>query len=107
MEKEMLALVKLKEGEENFLKFMAFMQSEEGMAERGKFAIPPKTIAAVTPDKGALMFMVFYIFSSLKIIWQSFSYSILYYSTPGKTNYAFWFTNQNISQHCPSIKEDK
>ena len=37
---------------------MAFMQSEEGMAERGKFAIPPKTIAAVTPDKGALMFKV-------------------------------------------------
>ena len=30
----MLALVKLKEGEEKFLKFMAFMQSEKGMAER-------------------------------------------------------------------------
>ena len=59
MEKEMLALVKLKEGEEYFSKFMAFMQSEEGMAERGKFAIPPKTIAAVTPDKGAIMFKVF------------------------------------------------
>tara|TARA_B100001057_G_scaffold385174_1_gene391855 strand:+ start:906 stop:1202 length:297 start_codon:yes stop_codon:yes gene_type:complete len=59
MEKEMLALVKLKDGEENFLKFMAFMQSDEGMTERGKFAIPPKTIAAVTPDKGTLMFKVF------------------------------------------------
>ena len=59
MEKEMLALVKLKEGEESFSKFMAFMQSEEGIAERGRFAIPPKTIAAVTPDKGAVMFKVF------------------------------------------------
>ena len=29
------------------------------MTERGKFAIPPKTIAAVTPDKGAIMFKVF------------------------------------------------
>ena len=47
MEKEMLALVKLKEGEENFLKFMAFMQSEEGMAERGKFAIPLHRIRAL------------------------------------------------------------
>ncbi len=59
MEKEMLALVRLKEGEENFSKFMAFMQSEKGMAEREKFAIPPKTIVAVTPDKSALMFKVF------------------------------------------------
>ena len=59
MEKEMLALVKLKDGEENFAKFMTFMQSEEGLAERGKFAIPPKTIAAITPDKSALMFKVF------------------------------------------------
>ena len=53
IEKEMLALVKLKDGEEKFSKFMAFMQSEEGMAEREKFAIPPKTIGAITPDKGA------------------------------------------------------
>jgi hypothetical protein len=59
MEKEMLALIKLKNGEENLSKFMAFMQSEEGITERGKFAIPPKTIAAVTPDKGSLMFKVF------------------------------------------------
>tara|TARA_B100001093_G_C26300367_1_gene789112 strand:- start:2 stop:298 length:297 start_codon:yes stop_codon:yes gene_type:complete len=59
MEKEMLALIKLKNGEENFSKFMAFMQSEEGMTERGKFAIPPKTVAAVTPNKDALMFKVF------------------------------------------------
>ena len=59
MEKQMLALVKLKDGEEKFSKFMAFMQSEEGMAEREKFAIPIKTIGAITPDKGALMFKVF------------------------------------------------
>ena len=38
---------------------MAFMQSEEGMAEWRKFVIPPKTIAAATSDEGALMFKVF------------------------------------------------
>ncbi|MBT5836669.1 MAG: hypothetical protein HOH76_05750, partial [Hellea sp.] len=35
------------------------MQSDEGMAERGKFAIPSKTIGTVTPDKSAVMFKVF------------------------------------------------
>ena len=59
MEKEMLALVKLKEGDDKFSKFMGWMQSDEGMAERGKFAIPSKTIGTVTPDKGAVMFKVF------------------------------------------------
>lgn len=59
MEKEMLALVKLKNGEDKFTKFMGWMQSDEGMAERSKFAIPPKTVGAVTPDKSAIMFKVF------------------------------------------------
>jgi hypothetical protein len=59
MEKEMLALAKLKEGEDKLTKFMEWMQSEEAMTERSKFAIPPKTIGAVTPDKGAVMFKVF------------------------------------------------
>ena len=44
MEKEMLALVYLKEGEENFSKFMAFMQSEEGMAERENSQFHPKRL---------------------------------------------------------------
>ena len=59
MEKEMLALVRLKEGDDKFPKFMGWMQSDEGMAERGKFAIPSKTIGTVTPDKSAVMFKVF------------------------------------------------
>ena len=41
---EMLALVKLKEGDDKFPKFMGWMQSEEGMAERSKFAIPSKKL---------------------------------------------------------------
>ena len=40
MEKERLALVKLKDGDNNFSKFMGWMQSDVGLAERGKFAIP-------------------------------------------------------------------
>ena len=59
MEKEMLALVKFKEGDDKFPKFMGWMQSDEGMAERSKFAIPSKTIGTVTPDKSAVMFKVF------------------------------------------------
>jgi hypothetical protein len=57
MEKEMLVVGKLKEGK--FEKFMGFMQSEEGMAERKKIANPEKTVAAVTPDKSAVMFKIF------------------------------------------------
>ena len=59
MEKEMLSLVKLKEGDDKFTKFMGWMQSDEGMAERGKFAIPSKTIGTFTADKSAVMFKVF------------------------------------------------
>ena len=47
----MLALAKFKEGDDKFSKFMEWMQSNEGMAERSKFAIPSKTIGTVTPDK--------------------------------------------------------
>ena len=53
--KEMLVLGKFKEGK--FEKFMGFMQSE-GMAERKKIADVTKTVAAVTPDKGAVMFKI-------------------------------------------------
>ena len=59
MEIEMLALAKLKGGEDTFSKFMGWMQSEEGLAERRKFAIPEKTIGTVAPDKSAVMFKVF------------------------------------------------
>ena len=56
MEKEMLVVAKLKEG--TFEKFMGFMQSPEGLAERAKVAVVEKTIASVTPDKGGIMFKV-------------------------------------------------
>ena len=52
----MLVLGKLKEGK--FEKFMGFMQSDAGMAERKKIADVTKTVAAVTPDKGAVMFKI-------------------------------------------------
>ena len=57
MEKEMLVVAKLKEG--MFEKFMGFMQSPEGLAERSKVAVVEKTVASVTPDKSAVMFKIF------------------------------------------------
>ena len=54
--KDILVVGKLKEG--TFEKFMGFMQSEEGMAERKKVADPTKTIASVTPDKKTIMFKI-------------------------------------------------
>ncbi len=56
MEKEMLVVGKLKEGK--FEKFMGFMQSDAGMTERKKVADVTKTVAAVTPDKSAVMFKI-------------------------------------------------
>ena len=47
--KDMLVVVKLKEGE--FEKFMGFMQSDAGMAERKKFVDVTKSVPAVAPDK--------------------------------------------------------
>ncbi|MFL2514662.1 MAG: hypothetical protein ACJ0RK_04880 [Alphaproteobacteria bacterium] len=58
MEKMMLAIAKLKEGEGNFDKFMGFMQSDEGMAERRKVAHVEKTIPGILPDKSGVMFTV-------------------------------------------------
>ena len=55
----MLALAKFKEGDDKFSIFMEWMQSDEGLAGRSKFAIPAKTIGTVTPDKSAVMFKVF------------------------------------------------
>ena len=57
MEKEMLVVAKLKEG--TFEKFMGFMQSPEGLAERAKVAVVEKTIGTVTPDKNTVMFKIF------------------------------------------------
>ena len=57
MEKEMLVVAKLKEGK--FEKFMGFMHSPEGLAERTKVAAVEKTIATVTPDKSTVMFKIF------------------------------------------------
>ena len=52
----MLVVGKLKEGK--FEKFMGFMQSDAGMTERKKVADVTKTVAAVTPDKSAVMFKI-------------------------------------------------
>ena len=58
MEKEMLAIAFFKEGEGLFEKFMGFMQSEEGLAERRKVADLTKTLGTVSPDKSAVMFKI-------------------------------------------------
>ena len=49
--KDMLVVVKLKEKEGTFEKFMGFMQSDAGTAEREKFADVTKSVPAVAPDK--------------------------------------------------------
>ena len=54
--KDMLVLGRLKEGK--FEKFMGFMQSEAGMAERKKVADVTKTVGTVAPDKSAVMFKI-------------------------------------------------
>ena len=54
----MLVVGKFKSGEGKFEKFMGFMQSDEGMAERKKIANVEKTVAAVAPDKSAVMFKI-------------------------------------------------
>jgi len=58
MEKEMLAIAKLKSGEGKFEKFMGFMQSDEGMGVRKAIAHVEKTVPAVAPDKSYVMFKV-------------------------------------------------
>ena len=58
MEKEMLAIAKLKSGEGKFEKFMGFMQSDEGMAVRKTIAHVEKTVPAVAPNKSYVMFKV-------------------------------------------------
>ena len=55
--KDMLVVGRLKEGK--FEKFMGFMQSDAGIAERKKVADVTKTIGAVSTDKKAVMFKIF------------------------------------------------
>ena len=54
--KDMLVVGKIKEG--RFEKFMSFMQSEEGLAERRKVADLTKTLGTISPDKNAVMFKI-------------------------------------------------
>ena len=54
--KDILVVAKLKVGK--FDKFMGFMQSEEGMAERRKVAHVEKTVPGILPDKSGVMFKV-------------------------------------------------
>ena len=56
MEKEMLAILSLKEGK--FDTFMSWMASEEGMGVRKSVAYPEKTIPGIKPDKSGVMFKV-------------------------------------------------
>ena len=56
MEKEMLALVNLKEGK--LEAFMGWMQSDEGMEVRKSLAYPEKTIGGMKPDKSGILFKV-------------------------------------------------
>ena len=58
MEKEMLAIAKIKSGEGKFEKFMGFMQSDEGMAVRKTIAHVEKTVPAIAPDKSYVVFKV-------------------------------------------------
>ena len=57
METETLVVAHLKEG--MLEKFMGFMQSDAGMAERSKVANVSKTIGTVVPDKKTVMFKIF------------------------------------------------
>ena len=58
MEKEMLAIARIKSGEGKFEKFMGFMQSDEGMSVRESVAYPEKTVGAMIPDKSGMLFKV-------------------------------------------------
>ena len=54
--KDILVVGTLKEGQ--FPRFMSFMQSEEGIAERRKIADLTKTIGTVAPDQSKVMFKI-------------------------------------------------
>lgn len=54
--RDLLVVGMLKEGQ--FQKFMGFMQSDEGIAERKKIADLSKTIGTVAPDHSKVMFKI-------------------------------------------------
>ena len=54
--KDILVVGMLKEGQ--FPRFMGFMQSEEGIAERKKIADLTQTIGTVAPDHSKVMFKI-------------------------------------------------
>ena len=54
--KDILVVGMLKEGQ--FPRFMEFMQSEEGIAERKKIADLTQTIGTVAPDHSKVMFKI-------------------------------------------------
>ena len=54
--KDILVVGMLNEGQ--FPKFMSFMQSEEGIAERKNIADLRKTIGTVAPDQRKVMFKI-------------------------------------------------
>ena len=58
MEKEMIAIARIKSGEGKFEKFMGFMQSDEGMAVRKTIDHVEKKVQAIEPDKSYVMFKV-------------------------------------------------
>ena len=58
MEKERLVLIKFKPGDGIFEKYMGWMQSNEGMAERKKIADVTKTVPGVKPDKSGVLFKI-------------------------------------------------
>ena len=58
MEKEMLVLVTIKSGEGKFEKFIGWMQSDEGTAERKKFADITKSVPGIKPDKSGVLFKI-------------------------------------------------
>jgi hypothetical protein len=58
MEKEMLVLITIKSGEGKFEKFIGWMQSDEGTAERKKFADITKSVPGIKPDKSGVMFKI-------------------------------------------------
>ena len=58
MEKETLAILKFKSGEGKFEKFMGWMQSDEGTAERKKFADITKSVPGIKPDKSGVLFKI-------------------------------------------------
>ena len=56
--KDMLVVFKLKEGK--LEKYLGFMGSDAGLAERKKFADVTKTVVGVAPDKIAFMAQILY-----------------------------------------------